>query len=399
MFPVKSFIAAAALAAIAGAASAAEPIVIGQTAAFTGAPAPSVIEMTAGAKLVIDAENAKGGINGRPIELVSVDDGSDAKRAVANTEKLIAERKPVAMFLSRGTPITEAMLPVLEKTKVPLIAPSTGAMSLRTPANPLVFNVRSSYRKEARKAVEQFSNMGVTKLGVIYVDDTFGADAFVGVKEGLVAKGVQPLFVEKFDRTAKDFTQLVATVAAAQPPAVVLVGAAGATSSIVKKMHEAGLKCYVATLSTNASHGFMKDLGPNGQFVIVSQVFPNERSTSLPLVREMTDLVAAAKGKTAGADGPAGEPSTAVAAMLNKGVELSPAMLEGAVSAKVLIAGLRRASAPTPAKLVAALDSGFSIDVGWPGYEIKYGPTSRMGLEFAELSIVSSDTSRPRFSR
>lgn len=398
MFQLKSVIASACIAALAGASYAAEPIVVGQTAAFTGAPAPSVIEMTAGAKLVIDDVNAKGGINGRPIELVSVDDASDAKTAVANTERLISERKPVAMFLSRGTPITEAMLPVLEKHKIPLIAPSTGAMSLRSPVNPMVFNVRSSYRKEARKAVEQFSNMGITQMGVIYVDDTFGADAFVGVKEGLTARDVKPLFIETFDRTTKDFSKLVSTVAAAKPPAVVLVGAATATSSIVKKLHEAGVKCYIATLSTNASNGFMKDLGPNGQFVIVSQVFPNERSTSVPLVREMTELVAAAKGKTAGAESSEG-PTAAVASLLNKGATLSPAMLEGAVSAKVLIAGLRRASAPTPNKLVAALDSGSAIDVGWPGYELRYGPNSRNGIEFTELSIVSGDVSRMRFSR
>lgn len=380
-----------------------EPIVVAQTAAFTGWPAPSVIEMTAGAKLLIDAENAKGGINGRRIELVSVDDESNAKKAAENTEKLITERKPVAVFLSRGTPMADAMLPVINKHKVPLIAPSTGAMSLRDPALPLVFNVRASYQGEARKAVEQLVGMGYTRIGVIYVDDSFGGDAIVGVMEGFKRSGATPLFVEKFDRTTKDFTRLVENAAAAQPPAIVLIGASGATVAILSGLKELGIKGYVATLSTNASTGFLKDIakavGGTGPSVIVSQVFPNERRGDVPLVREMTELLKAAKGRSA-ARAPKDGPHALVAKYLDSSdASVSPAMLEGAAAAKVLIAGLKRCGAdPTPAKLVTALEAG-RIDIGWPRYDVTYSRTNHWGVEFTELSIVSPTGTQLVFKR
>lgn len=387
----------------------AQPIVVAQTAAFTGWPAPSVIEMTAGAKLLIDAENAKGGINGRRIELVSMDDASDAKRAAANTEKLITEHKPVAVFLSRGTPMADAMLPVINKHKVPLIAPSTGALSLREPALPLVFNVRASYQVEARKAVEQLVGMGFTRIGVIYVDDTFGGDAIVGVMEGFKRSGATPLFVEKFSRAQKEFVErdlprLTETAAAVQAPAVVLIGASGATISILRGLKEVGLKGYVATLSTNASSGFLKDIaeavGEKGPKVIVSQVFPNERGVAVPLVKEMTDLLKAARGRAA-SQGPKAGPLGQVAQYIDsEGAHVSPAMLEGAAAAKVLIAGLKRSGAdPTPAKLVTALETGGRIDIGWPRYDVTYSRTNHWGIEFTELSIVSTTGQQMVFRR
>jgi branched-chain amino acid transport system substrate-binding protein len=389
----KQFIASA-LALLGAVSVQAESIVVGQTAAFTGWPAPSVIEMTAGAKLLIDAENAKGGINGRRIELIAMDDASDAKRAADNTEKLITEHKPVAMFLSRGTPMADAMLPVINKLKVPLIAPSTGAMSLREPALSLVFNVRASYQVEARKAVEQLVGMGFTRIGVIYVDDTFGGDAILGVMEGFKRSGATPLFVEKFERTEKDFTRLVENAAAAKPPAIVVIGATGATVAILSGLKAMGIKGYVATLSTNASSGFLKSIaeavGENGPSVIVSQVFPGERGVAVPLVREMTELLNAARGHSV-EQSPKTGPLVEVAKHIDKkDTRVSPAMLEGAAAAKVLIAGLKRCGAdPTPAKLVTALESG-RIDVGWPRYDIAYSRTNHWGIEFTELSIVSA---------
>lgn len=379
---------------LANAQGAGAPIVIAQTAAFTGGPAPSVIEMTAGAKLLIDAENAKGGVNGRPIKLISMDDNFNAKRAAENTEKLIVQHNPVAMFLSRGTPTAEAMLPVLTKHKVPLIGPSTGAMVLREPVNPLVFNVRSSYRGEARKAVEQIVGMGFERIGIIYVDDSFGSDAIVGVMEGFTRRNATPLFVEKYDRNEKDFTRIIESAAVSKPPALLLIGATGPTIAILKGLQATGMKAYVATLSTNASGGFLDSVGDAGKYVIVAQVFPNERATSIPLVRELTELALAAKGapiKDRG-EGPLGDVSDRLA----KGMKVSPAMLEGAASAKVLIAGLKRAGpSVTPAKLVNALDTSGRIDVGWPGHEINYSAKNHSGIEYVDLSIVSNEDTNP----
>ncbi|MEO6016547.1 MAG: ABC transporter substrate-binding protein, partial [Polaromonas sp.] len=128
-------------------------ILVGQTAGFTGPVAAGVKETTDGAKLYLDAVNAKGGVSGQKIELISLDDKFDPKLAAENARKLVEEKNVVALFLTRGTPHTEAVLPVIDKYGVPLIGPSSGAMVLHQPVKKHVFNVRATYQHEAEKAV------------------------------------------------------------------------------------------------------------------------------------------------------------------------------------------------------------------------------------------------------
>ncbi|MBY0466189.1 MAG: ABC transporter substrate-binding protein, partial [Burkholderiales bacterium] len=135
---------------------------IGQPSGFTGSVAAGVKENTDGARLYLDALNAKGGINGQQVELVSVDDKFDPKQTVALATDLIDKQGVVALFLNRGTPHAEALLPLLAERKVPLIAPSTGAMVLHQPVNPWVFNVRATYQREAARAVEHMAGLGIT---------------------------------------------------------------------------------------------------------------------------------------------------------------------------------------------------------------------------------------------
>ena len=126
-------------------------ILIGQTAGFSGQVAAGVKETTDGALLYIDAINAKGGVNGQKIELISLDDKFDPKLAAENARTLIEDKNVLALFLNRGTPHTEAILPLLDKHGVVLVAPSTGAMVLHQPVRKYIFNVRATYQREAEK--------------------------------------------------------------------------------------------------------------------------------------------------------------------------------------------------------------------------------------------------------
>jgi ABC-type branched-subunit amino acid transport system substrate-binding protein len=117
----------------------ADKIIIGQSAGFTGSVAGTVKELTAGAKAYFDLVNARGGVHGRKIVLESMDDGFDPKKTPDVVRALIEEKKVFALFLSRGTPTNEAAYPVLEKFRVPLIGPSTGAMSMYDPRAAISF--------------------------------------------------------------------------------------------------------------------------------------------------------------------------------------------------------------------------------------------------------------------
>src|SRR5436190_1632535 len=161
----------------------ADKITIGQSAGFTGSVAGTVKELTAGAKAYFDKVNARGGVHGRRIVLESMDDGFDPKKTPDVIKALIEEKKVFALFLSRGTPTNEAAYPVLEKYRVPLIGPSTGAMSMYDPPRKYLFPVRASYHSETFKIVAQLANMGINKIAVVYTDDSFGKDGLTGVQQ------------------------------------------------------------------------------------------------------------------------------------------------------------------------------------------------------------------------
>lgn len=342
-------------------------ILIGQTAGFTGAVGAGVKETTDGAKLYIDSINAKGGIGGQKIQLISMDDKFEPKLAVENARKLIEEKNVVAMFLTRGTPHTEAMIPVLNKYGVPLVGPSTGAMVLHQPVQKHIFNVRATYQREAEKAVTHMHSIGMSKIAMIYTDDSFGSDGLAGAQKGMATAKLTPVVVEKFDRAKPDFSTIAPLIYKSNAQAVIMIASSQSVVEGVKALRAAGSAAQVVTLSNNASTGFIKGLGDNGRGVIVTQVFPSERSIAYPIVKEALEIANS-------------KPQT----------ELSPAMLEGFAAAKVLVEGLRRAGPnPSREKVQAALEGIRKLDIG--GLEVNYGPDDHTGLDFADLSIIGSD--------
>ncbi len=342
-------------------------ILIGQTAGFTGPVGAGVKETTDGAKLCIDAINDKGGVNGQKIELISLDDKFDPKLAVENTRKLIEEQGVVAMFLTRGTPHTQAIIPLLDKFNVPLVGPSTGAMVLHQPVLKNIFNVRATYQREAEKAIAHLSSMGITRIAIVYANDSFGDDGVAGAQKGLDLAKLKPVLLEKFDRSKPDFAPIGPRVMQSNAQAVMMVASGGAVVEGIKVLRAAGSAAQIVTLSNNASGGFVKSLGSQGHGVIVTQVFPSERSIAYPLVREAQEM-AKAKGQN----------------------EISPAMLEGFAAAKVLVEGLRRAGAkPSREKIHAALEGIRKLDIG--GLEVSFSPEDHTGLDFADLSIIGTD--------
>ena len=163
--------------------------------------------------------------------------------------------------------------------------------------------------------------------------------------------------------------QLVATwclpASKADPQAVLFIGSGTAVADGLKALRAQGVTAQVVTFSNNASGGFIDGLGAHARGVIVTQVFPFERSIATGFVK---DAMALAKAK---------------------GVELTPAMLEGVAGARVLVAGLRRAKPLTRDNLRRALDGLGKLDLG--GLELGYSPTDHTGLDFVDLSIIGSN--------
>lgn len=338
---------------------------IGQSAGVSGPVAGSVKEQIAGAQVYLNHVNANGGVAGRKIELLTYDDGFDAKRTPDNVRKLIGEDKVFALFMVRGTPQNESILPIIGAEKVPLIAPLTGAITLHRPVNRYVFNVRAKYQDEVARAINHLATSGMSRIAIFYANDGFGQDVFEGFNTALQARGVQPAGAASFNRPMGDISQGVATVNKANPQAVMVIGSGSEAARIIREMKKAGSAAQFVTLSNNAADSFIKELGDDGKGLIITQVVPGMNSSQMSIASEYRGMAKAQK------------------------VEPSNAGMEGFMSAKVLVEGLRRAGPePTREKLIASLENLRDYDLG--GILISYSPTRHTGSSFVEMSIVSS---------
>lgn len=343
-------------------------ILIGQTIGLTGTVAGTVKEMNEGAHAYIAAVNKQGGVNGRKIELRTLDDQYLPEKALANAKTLIEKDKVFALFQSRGTPHTLAILPELAATKVPLIAPSTGAESLHTPVNRWVFNVRAKYQDEVVKAIEHFNTLGFKNIGLLTYekDDALGLDGLNGFNRGMAEYKLKPAFIEIFPRIKPNINEVALKLVNAKPDALVIVSSGSNTVDVIKAIRAHGGRMQIMTLSNNSSQDFIKDLGPDAAGLILSQVTPPPNLSSSGLGKEFQ---AAAKASSA---------------------TVSYAGLEGYLSAKVMVEGLRRAGRNlTRDSFIRGLESMQRVDMG--GLSVTYSDKDHTGSNFVELTLIGKD--------
>jgi ABC-type branched-subunit amino acid transport system substrate-binding protein len=360
----------ASLALMAGASPADAQIRIGQIMGITGPVAGSVAELNAGAKLYIDHINAEGGIAGQKIELVTMDDKFQPNIAAEHAKKLVADPRVVALFLNRGTPHVQAVKPMLVEGKIPLVAPSTGAMVLHQPVNPWIFNVRATYQAEAEHVTRHLGLAGLENVAVFYVADSFGEDAVAGVNKVFKDANKTPTVLEPIDRAKPDYTKAVQKAIAAKSTGVLIIGSSASVSAGVRELRKAGSLATIATLSNNAASTFVKELGDLAPGVIVSQVFPSERKLAVAMIAEAVRLAKARDIK-----------------------DITPAMIEGFAGAKVLVHALKLAAKDnktiTRASLKKALESFNRVDIG--GLEITFNANDHTGLNFSDLAMIGED--------
>jgi len=339
-------------------------ILLGHTAGFSGPVAGSVKESTDGALLYFEHLNSRGGVHGRKIVLRSLDDGFDPKRAGENVKRILSETPPFAFVLTRGTPHTEMALPLVKAANIPIITPGTGADIFHTPVNPLVFNLRSKYQLEVERAIEYLVSTGIGKIGLVHVDDSFGKDGLTGFARKMAELNLKPAFVATFDRTTGDTAAAAQAVLKAAPQATLVVGSAAHSAGLIDKVRKAGNQTLFVTLSNNGTKSYIKNLGANGRGVIVTQVFPNPATSTLPVAREMRRL---AKDR--------------------KDFVLSQQAMEGFLTAKLIAEGLQRAGRqPTPKAMMAALETLRDHDLG--GFFVTFTPSDHSGGKFVEMSII-----------
>jgi len=340
-------------------------ILIGQSAALSGPAQELGSEMRQGALAYFGGINAQGGVNGRQIELRTLDDGYEPDRAAANTKKLINEERVFALLGYVGTPTSQAALPIFTEARVPFIGPFTGAQLLRDPFNRHIFNIRASYFDETEKIVEQLYAVGLKNIAVFYQNDAYGKAGLAGVERAMNKRNLKIAAAATVERSSTDVAAAVQALHAAKPDAVIQISAYKSCAALIKDMRKAGSATQFYNVSFVGSRALANELGSAGVGVVVSQVVPLPWSGTQPIVREYQ------------------------AAMQKAGAtDLSFTSLEGYIAAKVLVEGLRRAGkSPTRSGLITALESMQDLDLG--GFVVNFSPKSHNGSTFTDLTIIT----------
>jgi len=361
-----------ALAALGGTA-AAEPgvtidnIRLGQAAVFSGPAAQLGIQMRNGIKAYFDHVNEKGGVHGRKLELVTEDDRYESAVAPSATKKLLEEHKVFALIGYVGTPTGVAHLPVITQAKVPLVGMFTGAEALRAPLNRYVFHVRASYYDETEKIVEQVVSIGGKKISVFYQDDAYGEAGRKGTELALDRRKMKIHSTGTVERNTVKVEAAAKALHASQPDAVVMVSAYTSIAAFVREMQKLGSGATFYNVSFVGSKALADALGKDGAGLAISQVVPFPWGTAVPVVKEYQML-----SKKAGF------------------TDYNFSALEGFLSAKVMVEGLKRAGRnPTREGLVEALEKMSDVDLG--GFHVSYSPKNRAGSKFVDLTIISRD--------
>jgi ABC-type branched-subunit amino acid transport system substrate-binding protein len=264
-----------------------DTILFGQAAALEGPSSVLGQRMRHGIVAAFTEVNANGGIHGRKLQLISRDDGYDPDRSVAQTLQLIEDDKVFALIGAVGTPTAMATIPITSARNVPFIGPFSGAEFLRDLELANVVNIRASYGAEAEAWIKHLTeDRHFTRIGIFYQDDSFGRDGLVGVKRALARRGLELAAEGTFERNTRAVKAAWRTIKRAEPEAIVMVGTYGPCAEFIKLAHRSGFYPTFVNISFVGANALARELGPEGEGVIVSQVVPFPWDRSLKLVAD-----------------------------------------------------------------------------------------------------------------
>lgn len=323
----------------------------GQSAAFSGPAQELGKHMRLGIQAAFQEANDRGGVYGRNLELISLDDAYEPETAIINTRRLIEEDEVFALIGAVGTPTSRSATPLAADAGVPYIAPFTGAAFLRDPKWTNVINLRASYHQETEEMVARLiGDLGIQRIAVMYQDDSFGRAGYRGVRAALERRNMEAVTLAVYPRNTLAVKTALLELRRGAPEAVVLIGSYQPVAALVGWSRHIGFNPVFMTLSFVGSNALVKALGPAGVGVFVTQVVPFPLGTTPPIVSAYRNaLAASAPNVTPGF-----------------------VSLEGYVAGRLAVTALERTGKDVDRlRFLDSLRNADSIDLD--GFELRYG--------------------------
>jgi branched-chain amino acid transport system substrate-binding protein len=331
-------------------------ITVGQTTALTGAAAALALPFQQGAKLYFERVNASGGINGRNINLLSLDDAGNPTASKANASKLVKDGV-FLLFGSFGSAQTVAANDAVKGTDILLFAPMAAADELRGANFPNLYALRPGYSEEAAAIVRHAESLGMRKLSIVHGQDSDSLSAAEAAERTMTSLGANLVSKASIDALGKAL--------AAAPQSLLVISDPSGAAVVIKEARSKGFRGPIYGFSNTGESLLAEQLGAAGAGVVLSRVTPRSDNPKSVVVRELIQDTQTAK---------LGKPNVY--------------MLEGYIAARALVEALRKAGKePTRAKLKKAIESMNEWDMG--GFRVNFGG-ERTGSKLVELSLIDS---------
>ena len=345
-------------------------ILFGQVAALHGPAQALGQNMREGIIAAFEEANRSGGINGRKLELKSIDDGYEPEKTIEATKQIINQDHVFALVGSVGTPTSKAGQPIATAAGVPFIGPFTGAEFLRDPYNRYVVNIRSSYFQETEAWIEHLTkDLGITKIAILYQDDAFGLAGLMGVKKAMAKRNMSLAGTGAFMRNTTAVKTALLDIMKNRPQAVVMVGPYKPTAEFIKVSRRLKFDPVFVAISFVGSDSLAEELGGEGAGVIVSQVVPFPWDKTLPAAVSYRAAMAAVDANS------------------------KPGFVsfEGYLVGRIVVETLKRIPGEPSRESFLDAISKAPFDLG--GAKYTFGPKNNQGSDHVYFTVLQSDKS------
>lgn len=342
----------------------ADTIVLGQSLAIGAGADGSAVRVMDGAKACVGAVNARGGINGRPIELITLDGGDPVTHA-KNARILVKEKGAVALLNSSGDAASAAFAQVARELQVPLVGPLSSSQEILRSRSRYLFPIRAANDKQAEALSRQLRAMGVSRAAIL-TDHPGRSER---------AETIKPLL--DADRISSTLLRVAPSEPASFEPVVKAMGAAGYHAVVmdllpetIDKLSERGMTDrpeWPRMLVSFASIGMVGLSGAfPGRIIGFANVVPHPEATALPLAQELQRN----------------------AEKYSTGYAVNFEGMEAYLNTRVCLEALRRISGrPDAAKLTDALEQLDRVDVG--GFIVSFAKGRETGSDWVEVGVRS----------
>lgn len=339
------------------------PIFVGQSAALTGPQAAFGNAMRDGLQAALHSVNRSGGVGGRPIQLLSLDDQGDKAKTEANVAALSANRQVVGLTGFTTRPCSEMGAVMAAREGIALVGAFSGTPLLYGEKASTTFTTRASYERELEAIVHHYRQLGVQRFGFVHLEDAKATN--VPLLESILAKqGGQLVVTAGVDRKGADLNAgAIRKLDANKPEMLIILANNAPLTSFLREYAPRTMVLPKMVISFVDREKLLADLGKDAAGVGFSVVVPEYTKEKYSVVREFLGQARETK------------------------VPVTPVSLEGFVTGLALVEGLRQAKSDSRSALIDGMSRVGALDLGYTN--LRYSRSDRSGSRFVDLSLAS----------